>query len=191
MKKLILFLPAALLLCGCITEGEDIFARTQSSSRSIETASAKQAMTVQNMEANIQRLSAQMDEVMRAQSQMEQRLGTIESGGGGGKDEIIALRKDLEILRSSNANLRKEIVDELSGKIARMQPGTSATSSARSSKTPSKNRAGYEHKVEKGQTLSEIARGYGTSVDAILKANNLTLKSTLRVGQTLFIPDAQ
>jgi len=191
MKKLILFLPSALLLCGCITEGEDIFARTQSSSRSIETASAKQAMTVQNMEANIQRLSAQMDEVMRAQSQMEQRLGTIESGGGGGKDEIIALRKDLEILRSSNANLRKEIVDELSGKIARMQPGTSATSSARSSKTPSKNRAGYEHKVEKGQTLSEIARGYGTSVDAILKANNLTLKSTLRVGQTLFIPDAQ
>lgn len=190
MKKLIPLLPAAFLLCGCITEGDDIFARSQSSSRSVETVSARQAMTVQNMEANVHRLSAQMDEVIRAQSQMEQRFGVLESGGGGGKEEIAALRKDMEILRAANANLRKEIVDELSGKIARMQPG-SVGSAVKSTKTPAKNRSGYEHKVEKGQTLSEIARGYGTTVDAILKANNLTVKSTLRVGQTLFIPDAQ
>lgn len=189
MKKLILFLPAFLLLCGCVTEDNDIFARTRSSSRSVETASARQAMTTQNMEANIQRLSAQMDEIIRSQSQTEQRLGTLEAGGGG-KEEITALRKDMEILRTSNANLRKEIVDELSGKLARMQPASSGAATSKSAKVQSKNKAGYEHKVEKGQTLSEIAKGYGTTVDAILKANNLTVKSTLRVGQTLFIPDA-
>lgn len=191
MKKLIPLLPSAFLLCGCITEGDDIFARSQSSSRSVETASARQAMTVQNVEANIQRLSAQMDEVIRAQNQTEQRLAALESGGGGGKEEITALRKDVEILRASNANLRKEIVDELSGKIARMQSGSSSVTASKTAKTPAKNRSGYEHKVEKGQTLSEIARGYGSTVDAILKANNLTVKSTLRVGQTLFIPDGQ
>jgi len=190
MKKLIPLLPAAILLSGCMTDGDDIFARTQSSSRSVETASARQAMTAQNMEANIQRLSAQMDEVIRTQNQMEQRLAAIESGGSGGREEITALRKDMEILRASNANLRKDIVDELSGKIARMQSSPSG-SAPKSTKTPAKNKSGYEHKVEKGQTLSEIARGYGTTVDAILKANNLTVKSTLRVGQTLFIPDAQ
>lgn len=189
MKKLIPLLPLAFLLCGCVTEGDDIFARTRSSSRSVETASARQAMTTQNMEANIQRLSAQMDEVIRSQNQVEQRLVALEAGGGG-KEEITALRKDMEILRTSNSNLRKEIVDELSGKIARMQPTSSSVSASKSPKVASKNRAGYEHKVEKGQTLSEIAKGYGTTVDAILKANNLTLKSTLRVGQTLFIPDA-
>jgi len=43
--------------------------------------------------------------------------------------------------------------------------------------------------VEKGHTLSEIARGYGKSVDSILKANKITNPSSIRVGQVLFIPD--
>jgi len=41
--------------------------------------------------------------------------------------------------------------------------------------------------VEAGHTLSAIAQAYGTSVDAIKKANNLKSDS-IYVGQKLFIP---
>ena len=54
---------------------------------------------------------------------------------------------------------------------------------------PARSGAGYEHKVERGQTLSEIARGYNKSMDVIMKANKITNPSSIRVGQVLFIPD--
>ena len=44
------------------------------------------------------------------------------------------------------------------------------------------------HKVRAGQTLSAIARRYGTSVSRILASNNLISAHKLRVGQVLRIP---
>jgi len=44
------------------------------------------------------------------------------------------------------------------------------------------------HVVLSGETLSEISRQYGVSIEAILQANHLTSASTLRVGQELIIP---
>lgn len=45
---------------------------------------------------------------------------------------------------------------------------------------------GY-HKVRSGETLSGIAKKYGTSVSAIMRANNLTNPNYLRVGMSLRI----
>ena len=44
------------------------------------------------------------------------------------------------------------------------------------------------HTVTSGQTVSSIAKQYGTTISAILKANNLKSNSILRVGQELVIP---
>lgn len=44
------------------------------------------------------------------------------------------------------------------------------------------------HVVAYGETLSSIARAYGTTVLAIQQANNLTDSNTIYVGQTLVIP---
>ncbi len=44
------------------------------------------------------------------------------------------------------------------------------------------------HVVLSGETLSEISRQYGVSIEAILQVNHLTSASTLRVGQELIIP---
>lgn len=46
---------------------------------------------------------------------------------------------------------------------------------------------GSTHTVQSGETLSEIAAQFGTSVDAIKSANNLT-SDTITVGQELIIP---
>jgi len=44
------------------------------------------------------------------------------------------------------------------------------------------------HTVTSGQTVSTIAKQYGTTISAILKANNLKSNSILHIGQELIIP---
>jgi membrane-bound lytic murein transglycosylase D len=44
------------------------------------------------------------------------------------------------------------------------------------------------HRVRRGQTLSVIARRYGTSVSAIMRTNNLRSANRIREGQRLRIP---
>ena len=48
--------------------------------------------------------------------------------------------------------------------------------------------AGRRHRVRSGETLSGIARRYGTTVAALQRANKLRRANHIRIGQTLFIP---
>jgi membrane-bound lytic murein transglycosylase D len=47
------------------------------------------------------------------------------------------------------------------------------------------------HKVKKGQTLNTIAIKYGTSVQALRKANHLSKRASLKSGQILVVPKAK
>ena len=51
-------------------------------------------------------------------------------------------------------------------------------------------KAGIYHKVIRGQTLWQIAQGYGVSIKDIIDSNNIPNGSALEVGQLLFIPGA-
>jgi len=44
------------------------------------------------------------------------------------------------------------------------------------------------HKVKRGETLYDIAKGYGTTVNAIMRQNGIRNSRTLRAGSTLVIP---
>jgi LysM repeat protein len=46
----------------------------------------------------------------------------------------------------------------------------------------------FLHVVKRGDTPAAIARHYGSTVEAILAANNLRSARALRVGQTLIVP---
>ncbi len=50
---------------------------------------------------------------------------------------------------------------------------------------------GVYHKVVRGQTLWQIAQGYGVSIKNIIDSNNIPNGSALEVGQLLFIPGPQ
>ncbi|HYB98030.1 MAG TPA: LysM peptidoglycan-binding domain-containing protein [Candidatus Limnocylindrales bacterium] len=65
-------------------------------------------------------------------------------------------------------------------------PTGSATSTA--SKAAAKAADYGMHKVKPGQTLSAIARQYGTSVDTIKKINRISDPSKVKVGQTIKVP---
>lgn len=71
-------------------------------------------------------------------------------------------------------------------------PGTSAGAAPAqmaSRRAPQQSGAAPRvHRVQRGQTLVQIARRYGTSVDSIRRANQLRSADHIRVGQSLKIP---
>jgi membrane-bound lytic murein transglycosylase D len=50
------------------------------------------------------------------------------------------------------------------------------------------SRAGGTHRVERGETMSEIARAYAVSLAALLDYNGLTMESVIRAGDVVRIP---
>jgi LysM repeat protein len=54
--------------------------------------------------------------------------------------------------------------------------------------TPSSTVGQRVHVVQEGETLSEIARMYGVTTDALAQANGLDNPNAIRVGQALVIP---
>lgn len=67
-------------------------------------------------------------------------------------------------------------------------PGSSSSSSS-SASTPASTGSGDTYVVQRGDTLSSIARRHGVSVSALRAANNLGATSLIVSGQRLSIPD--
>lgn len=201
---------AALFLSGCegpMFEGTPFQKEPQRTSLEVMRVQSAQ----DQISADIQRLSGQISELSRHNEQMEQRLTRLETSvkavgetkSSAYDNDIAALRRDIQQTRAENASMRKQITDNLASRIdtvARQQtaaarqaaaPVAAAASTAKAAASTAARGSGYEHKVERGQTLTEIARGYNVSVQSILKANNIRNPSTIRVGQVLFIPDAK
>ena len=170
---------------------------------------ARIATNTQQMTVEFRQLSEQISALNRAQEQLDARLSRLETQMNTAprtQDDITALRRDVQLVRAERETLKKEITDDLAGRIEKIAARQQADiNAARSAATASAGPAGaartsgggarsgsgggYEHKVERGQTLSEIARGYNKSVESIMKANKLSNPSAIRVGQVLFIPD--
>ena len=53
---------------------------------------------------------------------------------------------------------------------------------------PTPTRTATTHTVQSGETLAQIAAAYGTSVDAIVEANDIEDRNFIYVGQQLIIP---
>ncbi|MDD4101638.1 MAG: LysM peptidoglycan-binding domain-containing protein [Kiritimatiellae bacterium] len=195
-------MAAALLTVGCTSpmfEGTVFEAQPK---RDPEVA--RVVTNTQQMSLEFRQLSEQMTVLNRNQELLDARLAQFEAQVGSAvrtQDDVAALRRDLQAIRAERETLRKEITDDLAGRIekiaARQQADINAARTtaaraaqgARAASGAATGRSGYEHKVERGQTLSEIARGYGKSLDVIMKANKISNPSLLREGQILFIPD--
>ncbi len=155
--------------------------------------------------SEVQRLGENFDVVSENQAKLEAKVAKLEGDLRSIDDlkaEIAGLRAENERLRSAQAELREQIVDDITKRIAKMNIGgaptgpapvprpisTAARNSTPAPSAPAPTTSGYNHIVEAGQTLSEIARGYGVTVNAIKQANGLK-NDNLRIGQKLFIPD--
>ncbi len=162
---------------------------------------ARIATNTQQMNLEFRQLAEQVATLSYKQEQMASQIDQLSrqlAATGQSSSEVVALRQELQSVRSDRERLRKEITDDLAGRIdsiatrqqAQARKAASVGNSSVASGTASAVRTGgYEHKVEAGQTLSQIARGYGKSVEAIMQANKIANSSHIRVGQILFIPD--
>ncbi len=158
------------------------------------SAYAQQAQALRELQYQVQTLAARFDAIEQRQSSLAARIAALERGSGdsglASKDEVAALRSDLAAVRSAQGRLRDEIVEDLSARISaiakRQEQARAAEARERQAE---RQRSGYSHTVEAGQTLSAIALAYKVSVKAIMQANNITAPTKLRVGQTLFSPD--
>jgi len=166
---------------------------------------ARQAYQQRQALAEVPRLMQQFDLLVQNQDAIVTRLTALE-----GKGEDANLRAEIDRLRAEIAELkasirreqdvmRGEIVRDLSGRIAKMTPPPApapayappaAPASRASAPAPQPAPIGphYEYIVEKGQTLSLIAKGFDTTPAKIIAANPGLRANNLRVGQKLIIP---
>ncbi|MEZ5065675.1 MAG: LysM peptidoglycan-binding domain-containing protein [bacterium] len=81
---------------------------------------------------------------------------------------------------------------DASGYEVRVPAGKGESTQLRIAALPEDQRVRWErHTVRRGDTLSEIAERYGTTVTAVMSANRLRSSHLLRVGQELMIPRGQ
>ena len=149
----------------------------------------RDAFLKQQAVAEMQRVSAQVDVLAANQEELAERLQRFESAGKDReiaelKAEVAALKGALAELRREMQGQREEIVRDLSKKIVSMQPPAPKPTPT---KKPAYSGPCYEYIVQSGDTLSLIAKAFGSSVPKIKEMNGLK-SDALRVGQKLNIP---
>jgi LysM repeat protein len=153
-------------------------------------AYAQQAQLLREVQYSIQALSERIGALEQQNSALASRIATLERGGSAAtKDELAALRADLNVVKNDQGKLRDEIVSELSTKIKTIADKQRAEIAAAEKAAKAAQKSGYTHVVEAGQTISAIAQAYKVSASSILKANRIKDPTKIRVGQELFIPD--
>lgn len=139
--------------------------------------------------AEMQRVSGQIDVLQNNFDDLVRRVAKLESGGG----ETRSLRQEIDSLRATVAELRRqmenqrgEIVRDISGRIAKMQPAP-APAAPKTVKKTVVTAPHYEYTVQSGDTLSLVAKAFNTSVSKIREMNNFK-NDSLRVGQKIKVP---
>ena len=98
---------------------------------------------------------------------------------------------DVETLAGLNPALRRRQTPPSAVTDVRVPPGRGERTLVELARIPQNERILYaRHRVRKGDTLSTIARAYGTSVYAIQQSNGMGRRTMIRAGQTLKIPSA-
>lgn len=159
-----------------------------------EARRAEEARRTAEMRAihdEIQQLQEQIDLLKQTNEVLGQELEKIQRQlreQERFQTQLDELQRKIQALGKAREQDRDAIVEDISRKVSSMlEAGRAAAQAEKNRETGSD--VGYEHVVQRGQTLSEIAKAYGVSQAVILKANRLKSANSIRVGQKLFIPE--
>ncbi len=154
-------------------------------------AQGKESFIVQQAYAEMQRVQGQISVIESNLNDLSARVAKLESGNdsAGLRREVEALRAEVASLKRQLGTQRTEIVNDLSGRISKMQ--AQQASSSRGGTTPPKKPVVVgphrEYVVESGDTLSIISEATGVPIKKIREMNGLK-GDLLRVGQKLMLP---
>jgi LysM repeat protein len=142
---------------------------------------------IANLKASVKRLEQRIEGIETSQEEIYTQIADLRDAQDRSENQrdanLQAIESRLTAQSAAQARMRKDLVAELSGKMATIIKTQSQTTQRHQSEV------GYEHVVKSGETLSEIAREYKVSVSVVVKANKLKSADDLRIGQTLFIPE--
>jgi len=168
------------LLTGCQTTGWEQQRQQE----------ARLASEVSELRISVQRMEHRLSDLIREQEELGEDVETLRSSvrqqASRSDGALSSLSSRLDEQERSQRALRQELADDLSRRIADIMRTQARSTPPRGG---SRAEVGYEHEVQSGETLSEIARAYGVSSQDIIRANNLQNPNVLRVGQKLFIPE--
>jgi len=156
-----------------------------------DNTAARMAYSLQQTERDMARLKERVEAFEKQSERLEARIIAAE----GQARDVARLRAELGEYRADVKDLRMELPQSMGATIKKMLDDNQAQTLSQVQRALASSRpaaaakqSGYNHTVASGQTLSLIAREYKTTVDAILKANNLKNANQIRVGQVLFVP---
>lgn len=187
-------LIAALSLTALTTSAQNAYP-SQSSPPGFELASLRE--DVRQLKQNVADLTLRVEQLEKAnknlQSQSNQNYVTLAQLNAGLSD----LQKSLT---AAMREQKRETLREVSGQLEKLARQTqaaidavargAATRPAVKAPTFTNNypKQGISYTVQKGDTLSSIAKRTGSTVKDIMNANKIADPTRLQVGQTLFIP---
>lgn len=147
-------------------------------------AQMKENFLQQQAYAEMQRVSGQVDVLQNNLSDLQSRVGVLE-GGGSAK----GLRQEIDALKASVADLRRELQEQRTQIVSDLTKRISKIQTAASAPAPTKVVVGphQEYTVQAGDTLSLIAQAFDTTVAKIKEMNGLK-NDNLRIGQKLNLP---
>jgi len=170
-----LLLPVTALWCGCASLGD---ARRQDDMRE-QAELDKLRVTVARLQEQVQGLQQGHQDLYTHVKSVEDAARTVETKL---ERELAEIERSLKAMASSQEAVRAQMVADLSAKMANIMRSASVSSGSRVEE-------GYEHVVQPGETLSEIASAYNARIETIVKANGLANPNAIKVGQKLFIPE--
>lgn len=189
--KLLFPVLAPVVFSGCLTLVDD-------------STLGEQRADADLAKAEVRKLSEQVTEMRQSLAKLEEDVRSLQGSRANdtkeSKARIDEIDRSLKMIESSRDQMKQEIIDNISKRVADLMKATGGAAVAGSSlkgtsKRPvdrSKGAAvekGVEHVVKLGETLTEIASAYGVKSSVILKANGMTNPNSIRVGQKIFIPE--
>ena len=153
------------------------------------------------------RLQSQLADLLEAHNALKSELSKFRSevrqlrAQTATKDPAAVTRADLEGLAKSIREVDRKRIQDKDLILKEMQALLRSTpTGAKPSTAPPHSEKGFDHTVETGQTISAIIAAYNTRLKRQGVKKRITLKSvldanpnlnprTMRIGQSLFIPD--
>ncbi len=182
-------------LTGCGTGGLAVKKDIWDAQDGFEQRQAGLSEKVLKIDGRLTALEEERQVVSHQLEGLSQRLGGLESEFGRGLEAVRDGQQQIGIelenrIRAVDTGRESDRVDLIGRMGIVLEEVTRENSLLREEIEAIKSslNVGVEHTVRPGDSIAKIASQYGTTVEAIVTANNLANPDRISVGQKLFIP---